>query len=85
MVFKCFWCCKPALFFCWGTTHFCADCHPIWQEAQAGPWKQCDGNCQFHPHPPNGTKELFEYCMICEAEKAGEAERNQAVPQPRPQ
>ena len=25
--FKCKYCCSIALFFCWGTTHFCNDCH----------------------------------------------------------
>jgi E3 ubiquitin-protein ligase MYCBP2 len=72
MIFKCFWCCRPAVWFCWGTTHFCEPCHNIWQRAQKGPWPECDGKCQFHPHAPNGTKERFGYCTICEAEKAQE-------------
>jgi E3 ubiquitin-protein ligase MYCBP2 len=69
MVFKCFWCCRPAEWFCWGTSHFCETCHERWQEAQAGPWPECDGKCQFHPHPSNGTKAAFGFCTICEAEK----------------
>jgi E3 ubiquitin-protein ligase MYCBP2 len=70
MLFKCFWCCKPGLFFCWGTTHFCAQCHVEPVKAQKGPWVQCDGKCQFCPHPPNGTKKIFGYCTICEEERA---------------
>jgi hypothetical protein len=27
MLFKCFCCCKPGLFFCGGTTHFYTECH----------------------------------------------------------
>jgi E3 ubiquitin-protein ligase MYCBP2 len=69
MLFKCFWCCKPGLFFCWGTTHFCAECHVDPLKAQRGPWVKCDGKCQFHPHPPNGTKQIFGYCTICEDER----------------
>jgi E3 ubiquitin-protein ligase MYCBP2 len=69
MLFKCFWCCKPGLFFCWGTTHFCAECHLEPIKAQKGPWTPCDGKCQFHPHPENGTKQIFGYCTICEEER----------------
>jgi E3 ubiquitin-protein ligase MYCBP2 len=70
MLYKCFWCCKPALFFCWGTTHFCAECHERPLEVVKAPWRQCDGKCQFHPHAPNGTRKIVGYCTTCEADRA---------------
>ena len=70
MVFKCFFCCKPAAFHCWGTTHFCAECHKDPGRAQAGPYPPCDGHCGFAPHPPNGTRKYFGYCRLCQSESA---------------
>jgi E3 ubiquitin-protein ligase MYCBP2 len=70
MVYKCVWCCKPALFFCWGTTHFCEECHTRPLEVVKGPWPACDGKCMFHPHEPNGTRKVVGYCRTCEAERA---------------
>jgi E3 ubiquitin-protein ligase MYCBP2 len=70
MIFKCFWCCQPARWFCWGTTHFCDQCHEAPGRAAAGPWPTCDRTCRFHPHPPNGKRQIFGLCSLCEAEKA---------------
>jgi E3 ubiquitin-protein ligase MYCBP2 len=69
MIFKCFWCCKPAAWFCWGTTHFCAACHERPVQVVKPPWPECDGHCQFHPHAPNGTKQILGFCRICEEER----------------
>lgn len=69
MVYKCFFCCKPATFHCWGTTHFCNECHKHPDKVLKGPNVQCDGNCQFAPHPPNGTRKYFGYCRLCESQK----------------
>jgi hypothetical protein len=75
MVYKCFWCCRPASWFCWGTTHFCTPCHDIWQRAQAGPYPACTGDqCSFHGHPPNGTKRKYGICRLCEEERIADAE-----------
>jgi E3 ubiquitin-protein ligase MYCBP2 len=70
MLYKCFWCCKPALFFCGGAVHYCADCHSRAGQVTNGPWPQCDGKCQFAPHAPNGTPKIVGYCATCEAERA---------------
>jgi E3 ubiquitin-protein ligase MYCBP2 len=69
MIYKCCWCCKPALFYCWGSTYFCQECHVRSKEITHGPWPACDGKCQFHPHPPNGTRQIIGYCTTCEAER----------------
>jgi hypothetical protein len=70
MLYKCFWCCGPALFFCYGITHFCATCHAKPAGTLRGPWPPCDGKCQFHPHVPNGTPTIVGFCTTCEAERA---------------
>ena len=69
MLYKCFFCCKPACWFCWGTTHFCDQCHQRHEQAMKGPWPKCDGNCPFAPHPPNGTKKKFGVCALCQSGK----------------
>lgn len=70
--YKCKFCCKIASWFCWGTTHFCEDCHV----------RQCKGDyvskypkeklpkcnpatCELKVrHPPNG-EEFALGCSIC--------------------
>ena len=70
--YKCRFCCKIASWFCWGTTHFCEDCHK----------RQCNGDyiskyskdklpkcdkktCEVGGnHPPNG-EEYALGCSIC--------------------
>ena len=70
--YKCRFCCKIASWFCWGTTHFCEDCHA----------RQCRGDyiskypkdklpkcnsktCEVGgKHPPNG-EEYALGCSIC--------------------
>ena len=70
--YKCKFCCKIASWFCWGTTHFCEDCHK----------RQCNGDyvskysrdrlpkctkatCEVGGrHPPNG-EEYALGCSIC--------------------
>jgi hypothetical protein len=69
MVYKCFWCCNPATFLCYGnTTHFCSVCHekPVERANGTIPYGKCDGKCPFSPHPPNGTKAMHSYCTECE-------------------
>jgi E3 ubiquitin-protein ligase MYCBP2 len=69
MVMKLFWCCRPAYWFCWGTTYFCDPCHRQLDRSTA-PWPECDGKCPFAPHPPNGSQEFHGCSAICEAENA---------------
>ena len=70
--YKCKFCCKIASWFCWGTTHFCEDCHK----------RQCNKDyvSKYHKdrlprcnpatcevggkHPPNG-EEFALGCSIC--------------------
>ncbi|OHT15195.1 hypothetical protein TRFO_14388 [Tritrichomonas foetus] len=72
MVIKCFYCCNPALYFCWGRTYFCVQCHRDPHGSKKGPHKQCDGKCAFAPHPPNGEEVVTCYCSTCEEEKIEE-------------
>jgi E3 ubiquitin-protein ligase MYCBP2 len=62
VVFKCRYCCSPAVFFCFGTTHFCDGCHGVYQRMQKMNGEQGDEKtlpqCPAAPkgvHLPNGT------------------------------
>ena len=72
MRFKCFFCCRDALFRCFGTpVYFCDVCH---RDAQGTMNKQsfppCDPKtCVFAPHPPNGERTVWGFCQLCQAEK----------------
>eukprot|EP01062_Namystynia_karyoxenos_P043120 TRINITY_DN3156_c0_g2_i1.p1 TRINITY_DN3156_c0_g2~~TRINITY_DN3156_c0_g2_i1.p1 ORF type:complete len:929 (+),score=271.75 TRINITY_DN3156_c0_g2_i1:59-2788(+) len=64
--FKCRYCCSLAVWFCWGTTHFCDKCHHVLPR----PLAQCQGpaHCPLGlEHPPNG-QEFALGCMMCHAE-----------------
>lgn len=73
--YKCTFCCKKAAFFCWGSTHFCHDCHsrqmkgdyvsrlPLSQLPQCRGPAHCPLRCA---HPPNGSKAPFALgCSLC--------------------
>ncbi|CAM1315881.1 MYCBP2 (predicted), partial [Pycnogonum litorale] len=76
--YKCRYCCSVAVFFCFGTTHFCNTCHDDFQRVTnipkhelphcpAGPKsKQIEGEeCPLHvKHPPTG-EEFALGCGIC--------------------
>ena len=70
--YKCKFCCKIASWFCWGTTHFCEDCH---KRQCAGDYvskypkeklPKCDpAKCELKvKHPPNG-EEFALGCSVC--------------------
>ncbi|CAD8181444.1 unnamed protein product [Paramecium pentaurelia] len=78
--FKCKFCCQIAVWFCWGTTHFCEDCHK----------RQCNGDyvskipkeklpkcpgkdkCPIKmDHKPNGEEQALG-CAICRNQKASQ-------------
>ena len=67
--FKCKYCCNIAVWFCWGTTHFCELCHsPPRKTVRA----ECPGEelCPLKAkHLPNG-KECAIGCVICRSELA---------------
>eukprot|EP01117_Protostelium_nocturnum_P001993 TRINITY_DN12646_c0_g1_i1.p1 TRINITY_DN12646_c0_g1~~TRINITY_DN12646_c0_g1_i1.p1 ORF type:complete len:711 (+),score=248.84 TRINITY_DN12646_c0_g1_i1:261-2135(+) len=57
--YKCKYCCKTAVWFCFGTTHFCDPCHgKAYQLPNEKKYPKC--NCS-REHPPNGQ----EYCFGC--------------------
>uniref|UniRef100_A0A4W5M9H3 RCR-type E3 ubiquitin transferase n=1 Tax=Hucho hucho TaxID=62062 RepID=A0A4W5M9H3_9TELE len=76
--YKCRYCCSVAVFFCFGTTHFCNACHDDFQRmtsvpkeelphCPAGPkGKQLEGTeCPLHMvHPPTG-EEFALGCGVC--------------------
>ncbi|KAK4876736.1 hypothetical protein RN001_009242 [Aquatica leii] len=76
--YKCRYCCSVAVFFCFGTTHFCNPCHDDFQRVTnlprnelpicpAGPKaKQLEGDeCPLHvKHPPTG-EEFALGCGVC--------------------
>ncbi|XP_064413761.1 E3 ubiquitin-protein ligase MYCBP2 isoform X3 [Latimeria chalumnae] len=76
--YKCRYCCSVAVFFCFGTTHFCNACHDDFQRitsipkeelprCPAGPrGKQVEGTeCPLHVvHPPTG-EEFALGCGVC--------------------
>ena len=73
--YKCRFCCSVAVFFCFGTTHFCTPCHDAHSRCVAeskdampqcpvGPvFKELEGDeCPLHVvHPPTGE----EFCLGC--------------------
>ncbi|KAL4230611.1 E3 ubiquitin-protein ligase mycbp2 [Mactra antiquata] len=76
--YKCRYCCSVAVFFCFGTTHFCNLCHDNFQQVTCIPksdlpkcpcgprGKQLEGDeCPLHvKHPPTG-EEFALGCGVC--------------------
>jgi len=76
--YKCRYCCSVAVFFCFGTTHFCAACHDDFQRVTslargdlprcpAGPRAtQLTGDeCPLHVQHPDTGEEFALGCGIC--------------------
>jgi hypothetical protein len=66
--FKCRYCCSVALWFCWGTTHFCDPCHnPPTKKIKPCKGKgNCDLGVALENHAPNGDEYALG-CSICRA------------------
>ena len=70
--YKCKFCCKIASWFCWGTTHFCEDCHKrqcnndYVSKIPKDKLPKCNkATCEVGGnHPPNG-EEYALGCSIC--------------------
>jgi hypothetical protein len=59
--YKCRFCCNVACWFCWGTTHFCDQCHQKATKISRKPKHELPKcNCNVK-HPPNGE----EFCLGC--------------------
>jgi len=68
---KCRFCCKVACWFCWGTTHFCEECHRQASTIAKKPKNQLPAcSCEID-HPPNGD-EFCLGCSLCKLEKSTE-------------
>lgn len=74
--YKCKFCCNIASWFCWGTTHFCENCHKrqckgdYLTKYAKDKLPKCDGssNCSLKvKHPPNG-EEYALGCSVCRNE-----------------
>ncbi|XP_069130438.1 LOW QUALITY PROTEIN: E3 ubiquitin-protein ligase MYCBP2-like [Argopecten irradians] len=76
--YKCRYCCSVAVFFCFGTTHFCNICHDDFQRVTnlpktelphcpAGPrGKQLEGDeCPLHVQHPATGEEFALGCGVC--------------------
>mmetsp|Transcript_18614 Transcript_18614/g.26102 ORF Transcript_18614/g.26102 Transcript_18614/m.26102 type:complete len:576 (+) Transcript_18614:22-1749(+) len=59
--YKCKFCCSPAIWFCWGTTHFCENCHKQATTIVKVPKENLPKCTCSIKHPPNGE----EYCLGC--------------------
>lgn len=69
--FKCKFCCSIALWFCWGTTHFCDPCHRVAGNNVIAKCKgkgACDLGAHLEDHPPNG-EEYALGCNVCRSQK----------------
>eukprot|EP01029_Cantina_marsupialis_P030199 TRINITY_DN805_c0_g1_i3.p1 TRINITY_DN805_c0_g1~~TRINITY_DN805_c0_g1_i3.p1 ORF type:complete len:353 (+),score=51.24 TRINITY_DN805_c0_g1_i3:180-1238(+) len=70
IIYKCRFCCNVASHFCWGTTHFCSDCHhrqynyDYMTNKNSEDLPDCvgKGRCQFWKHAKG--KE-YSICVIC--------------------
>jgi hypothetical protein len=64
MEWKCKYCCNAAVWYCWGTTHFCELCHSPPRKSVR---EECPGEelCPLRgAHPPNGS-EFAIGCAMC--------------------
>jgi len=76
--YKCKFCCNVSSWFCWGTTHFCEECHKrqcnhdYVTKIPKDKLPQCSGQSKCNlkiNHPPNG-EEFALGCSICKNEAA---------------
>jgi len=75
--YKCYFCCKPSEWKCFGNRQFCNDCHDKWEivvEETSDPVERSErmknpckgGDCGiFQGHPPNSTQD-FVFCTKCQ-------------------
>jgi hypothetical protein len=59
--YKCKFCCNVATFYCWGSTHFCGDCHKRAPKMPKIPRDKLPPCSCKRKHPPNGV----EFCLGC--------------------
>lgn len=59
--YKCKFCCNVAAWYCWGSTHFCEECHKKAAEIAKLPKDKLPKCTCSSKHPPNGE----EHCLGC--------------------
>lgn len=64
--YKCRFCCSIAVWFCWGTTHFCDACHQNAAELITADKRELPACTCKIDHPPNG-EEFSLGCSYCRA------------------
>jgi len=64
--YKCRYCCNIAVWFCWGTTHFCDECHKNAADLITASKKHFPKCTCGIDHPPNG-EEFSLGCSLCRA------------------
>jgi E3 ubiquitin-protein ligase MYCBP2 len=62
--YKCKFCCNISSHFCWGTTHFCEDCH-IKQINRCCSVMPCDEDCPFKGYHAENGEEYGICCLLC--------------------
>jgi len=71
--YKCKFCCSISSHFCWGTTHFCEECHlkqlkgDFLNKKLKTELNQCQGKdqCPLQIHHPENGEEYGLYCLLC--------------------
>jgi len=66
---KCRFCCNVAVYFCWGTTHFCEMCHRKPSEMVHTPRDKLPKCTCKIKHPPNGEEFLLG-CALCRLQQS---------------
>ena len=74
--FKCKFCCSISQWFCWGTTHFCEDCHKkqmsgnYVSQKKKSELPKCGGpqTCPLKVKHPDNGEEYPLGCAICRNE-----------------
>ncbi|EFA85407.1 hypothetical protein PPL_02410 [Heterostelium album PN500] len=67
--YKCKFCCNTSVFFCWGKTHFCDDCHKKSTEMVRTPRADLPKCTCGNIHPLNGEEHCYG-CSICRINQA---------------
>ena len=76
MEYKCRYCCDVAVWFCFGTTHFCDKCHTSWMRDQPDwenfpPKKTCTRKtCPLRVDHPDHGIEFCLGCAVCRSAKS---------------
>jgi len=74
ITYKCKFCCSIGTWYCWGSTHFCDDCHKKQEKGDylnrkpVSDLPKCLGpdKCPLGvEHPPNGVSEFSLGCVVC--------------------